>query len=71
VSSRTARATQRNPVWKNHKQTNKQTLEAQAGGSLNSRFKDFLVVYKVSFRTARAIHKNHGRAIRWRREKQH
>jgi hypothetical protein len=25
VSSRTARATQRNPVWKNKKQTNKQT----------------------------------------------
>jgi hypothetical protein len=25
VSSRTARATQRNPVWKNQKQTNKQT----------------------------------------------
>ena len=27
VSSRTARATQRNPVWKNQKQTNKKRFE--------------------------------------------
>lgn len=35
VSSRTARATQRNPVWKNKKQPNKQTkkeFEARCGG---------------------------------------
>jgi hypothetical protein len=33
VSSRTARATQRNPVWKNkNKQTNKQKKRGQRGG---------------------------------------
>jgi hypothetical protein len=66
VSSRTAKATQRNPVLE--KQTNKQTNKQKndtgnpgSGGVLSGRMiTEFVasLVYKVSSRTARAIQKN-------------